>query len=84
LEKVTPDQVARFRDAADNLPGRHLAYELRQQLIDALDAAHAGHFQIGRTYAARTNVPEEAAASWRMLKRKYDPDGIMNPGVLGL
>lgn len=84
LEKVTPDQAARFRDAADNLPGRELVYELRQKLIDEMDAAAAGHFQIGRTYAGRPNVPQQALASWRVLKKKFDPDGIMNPGVLDL
>jgi FAD/FMN-containing dehydrogenase len=79
-----PDQVKRFGAAPANEAGRALAARLRTQLIATMDAAHAGHFQIGRTYAACPGVPDAARATWPALKQKYDPDRIMNPGVLGL
>jgi len=79
-----PDQVKRFGATPANEGGRALAARLRAQLIATLDAANAGHFQIGRTYAARPGVPEAARATWPALKQKYDPDRIMNPGALGL
>jgi hypothetical protein len=79
-----PDQVKRFGEAAANEPGRAFAYQLRGKLIAAMDAANAGHFQIGRTFAAHPGVPQDAAASWPALKKKFDPDRIMNPGALGL
>ena len=79
-----PDQVKRFGAIPANEAGRALAYRLRGKLIAAMDAAGAGHFQIGRTYAAQPGVPKEARATWPALKEKFDPDRIMNPGALGL
>lgn len=79
-----PDQVRRFDRMAANQAGRALAYRVRSRLIAAMDAVGAGHFQIGRTYAAHPGVPADAAATWPALKQKYDPDRIMNPGALGL
>ena len=79
-----PEQVRRFGDTAPNEAGRALAYRLRGRLIAALDAAGAGHFQIGRTYAAHPGVPQSARDAWPALKQRFDPDRIMNPGVLGL
>ena len=78
------DQVKRFGATPANEPGRALAYELRGKLIDAMDARSAGHFQIGRTYAAHPGVSKVASDTWPALKQRFDPDRIMNPGVLGL
>jgi D-lactate dehydrogenase (cytochrome) len=79
-----PDQVRQFGGTPANEAGCALAYRLRGELIATMDAAGAGHFQIGRTYATRPGVPEAARTAWPALKRRYDPDRIMNPGVLGL
>ena len=79
-----PDQVRQFGASPANETGRALAYRLRGEFIDAMDSANAGHFQIGRTYAAHPGVPKEAQTAWPALKQKYDPDRIMNPGALGL
>ena len=78
------DQVRQFGASLANETGRALAYRLRGEFIDAMDSANAGHFQIGRTYAAHPGVPKEAQTAWPALKQKYDPDRIMNSGALGL
>jgi D-lactate dehydrogenase (cytochrome) len=83
LAMAQPEQVKRFAAAPANEQGRALAYQLRTKLIAAMDAAGAGHFQIGRTYA-NPGVPREASARWPALKRRFDPDRIINPGALGL
>jgi FAD/FMN-containing dehydrogenase len=57
---------------------------LRRALIEAFDVAGASHFQIGRSYAAHPGVPAGAREAWAALKRRHDPDNIMNPGALGL
>ena len=79
-----PDQVKQFDATPPNEAGRALAYRLRTQLIGAMTAANAGHFQIGRTYAAHPSVPADARSKWPALKQRFDPDRIMNPGALGL
>ncbi len=79
-----PDQVRHFGDSPANETGRALAYRLRGEFIKAMDSANAGHFQIGRTYAAHPGVPKEAQVTWPALKKQFDPDRIMNPGALGL
>lgn len=53
--------------------------------IVALYAAHgAGHFQIGRAYPYLDRLDPTAQALMRAIKAELDPDGLMNPGVLGL
>ena len=84
LAMAQPDQVRRFAAAPVNEQGRALAYRLRAKLIAAMDEAGAGHFQIGRTYAAHPGVPKETSTKWPVLKQRFDPDHIMNPGALGL
>ena len=79
-----PDQVAAYGDRPANPAARAVALDLRRRLIDVLDAAGASHFQIGRTYAGHPGVPAAARQHWAALKRRFDPDNIMNPGVLGL
>jgi FAD/FMN-containing dehydrogenase len=79
-----PDQVAAFGDRPANPAARRVAHALRRRLIGVLDAAGAAHFQIGRAYAAHPGVSAEARANWAALKRRFDPDHIMNPGALGL
>ncbi len=75
-----PDQVAAFGDRPGNPAARKVALDLRQRLTVALDAAGAAHFQLGRSYAVAADLRAKLAA----LKLKFDPDGIINPGALGL
>jgi D-lactate dehydrogenase (cytochrome) len=81
---ATAEQRAAYADRPADLPARRLAHALRRRLTDALDQAGATHFQIGRGYAAHPGVPDAARSAWAALKQQFDPDGIMNPGVLGL
>ena len=75
-----PDQVAAYGARPDNPAAREVAMALRQRLTAALDDAGAGHFQLGRSYT----VPPAMRQGLAALKAKFDPDGIMNPGVLRL
>ncbi|NIJ08557.1 D-lactate dehydrogenase (cytochrome) [Sphingomonas vulcanisoli] len=58
--------------------------QLKRDAI-ALYAAHdAAHFQIGRAYPYRDRLNPAALALLRAVKAQLDPQGLMNPGVLGL
>jgi glycolate oxidase len=51
----------------------------------ALYADHnASHFQIGRAYPYTTRIAGPALTLLKAIKGQLDPQGIMNPGVLGL
>ena len=81
---VQPEQLAAYGARPADPAARAAAHALRKRLTAVLDTAGAGHFQIGRSYAAHPGVSEAARAHWAALKRQMDPDGIINPGVLGL
>ena len=80
LGAAQPDQIKAYRDRPANPAARALAFALRDELAAALDAAGARHYQIGRFY----RPPAEAAAAIAALRRRLDPAGLVNPGVLGL
>jgi D-lactate dehydrogenase (cytochrome) len=79
-----PQQVSEYGARPDNGPARDAAHALRQRLTAALDSAGATHFQIGRSYAAHPGVSAATRDAWAALKRRFDPDRIINPGALGL
>jgi len=79
-----PDQVAAFGDRPARPAARAAVLDLRRALIDAIDRAGAGHFQIGRSYSSSPGVSAAARERWASWKQRLDPDRIMNPGVLGL
>jgi FAD/FMN-containing dehydrogenase len=81
---VLPEQWQAHGTRPANPEARAAAMALRRALIEAFDAAGASHFQIGRSYAAHPGVPAGAREAWAALKRRHDPDNIMNPGALGL
>lgn len=61
-----------------------LADLLKREMI-ALYAAHdAAHFQIGRAYPYIGRLDPAALALLRSIKAALDPQGLMNPEVLGL
>jgi FAD/FMN-containing dehydrogenase len=53
-------------------------------VLEVFERFGCAHFQIGRTYPYRES---RDAASWELIeaiKSKLDPQGALNPGVLGL
>jgi hypothetical protein len=61
-----------------------LAKELKAALVDLFFDHGAAHFQIGRTYRYRDGLDPAADALLQAVKAQLDPQGRMNPGVLGL
>jgi FAD/FMN-containing dehydrogenase len=67
-----------------NPEGRALVKEIKQRISDMCVRNGASHMQVGKDYPyLRTRTPEVAALV-RALKQTLDPEGLMNPGALGL
>ena len=83
--RVTPDAMTSMLvENSDNPQARALV----QDIVDAfndLARTHGGtHFQLGRTYPYAQHREAGAGGLLRSLKATLDPDGILNPGALGL
>ncbi|MEM1315325.1 MAG: FAD-binding oxidoreductase, partial [Pseudomonadota bacterium] len=80
----TPRQAEAHANKPARPDARALAAELRGELIALFRGLGAGRLQIGRRYAYAEDLAPETLSLARALKRAVDPDGILNPGVLGL
>ncbi|MGI9485921.1 MAG: FAD-binding oxidoreductase [Geminicoccaceae bacterium] len=81
----SPTQQAEpYLEAAPQPEARQLAIDLRRCLGEAMAAAGGSHLQIGHHYRYIDDLPDGWKHMLRTLKRLFDPDGILNPGVLGL
>jgi glycolate oxidase len=69
---------------ADNPEGRALVKEIKTRIQTICTKNGASHMQIGKDYPYLETRKPETAGLLRALKNVVDPDGIMNPGALGL
>ena len=75
---------ARFGGIRENLAARSLVQRLRAELRDILDAHDAVHAQIGRYYRLTELMDPGSRDLLTLVKRALDPEGHINPGVMGL
>ncbi len=75
---------AKLKQFPENLKARNAMAKIRGDLAD-LFAEHGGtHLQIGKMYRFRES---REAETWKLIegiKKLVDPDGVVNPGSLGL
>ncbi|MEM8917424.1 MAG: FAD-binding oxidoreductase [Pseudomonadota bacterium] len=83
--RMTPDYLdGQMPEYPENTAARLLVEEIVAAFV-ALAHDHGGsHFQIGRLYPYAENREEGAGDLLRDLKKRLDPDNIINPGALGL
>ena len=81
---VEPQHLKKLKGFARNDEARTFVNQLRGELIAIFTAMEAVHMQIGRTYPLMERLPEPARQLLRAVKQTVDPEGRMNPGVLGL
>jgi len=67
-----------------NPAGRALVHEIRGKIQELFSASGAIHMQIGKSYPYMLGRERQAARVLKDLKQSLDPDGLMNPGGLGL
>jgi len=83
--RVLPaDYLAKLPRHADDARVAACVDDVKHRLRDALAAAGAVHFQIGKFYRYADGLEPATLALVRALKQSLDPAGRMNPGVLGL
>jgi D-lactate dehydrogenase (cytochrome) len=81
---IDADSLAKLPEHAANAEAAAYVEQLKRDLI-ALYAEHgAAHFQIGRAYPYLPRLGAPARALVLSLKAALDPQGLMNPGALGL
>lgn len=81
---VEPGVLAKLPRYAENPMVTELVAEARAGVVAAFTAIGAAHFQIGRTYPWLDSLDAPARALIQAVKVELDPNGRMNPGVLGL
>jgi len=83
-DAIEPDHMAKLTAQPDNPEANALVMELRQQVIALFHEMGAIHLQIARSYPLRESHDRAGWDILMALKAKLDPDGLMNPGSLGL
>ena len=66
-----------------NPEGRALVSELRGKIQDIFVDLGAGHMQVGKSYPYLQGRQGQATRILQDVKKSLDPNGLMNPGVLG-
>ena len=79
------------QDYLDSLPeympnpaGRELVSEMKQKIQEIFSSVGAVHLQVGKSYPYMLHRHPEASRILKNGKHSLDPDGLMNPGGLGL
>jgi FAD/FMN-containing dehydrogenase len=82
-QSLEPDHLARMNQF-EAVPGaREAVYQIKSEVVNLLSAEGASHFQLGKAYHYRPALKAPAENLFGSIKSALDPDGIMNPGVLG-
>ncbi|MEO0411450.1 MAG: FAD-binding oxidoreductase [Pseudomonadota bacterium] len=82
--KYSPEEMISNMRKEPNLEARALVETLRQEIIDLIHKHGGGHLQIGKTYPYLRDRSETQIDIIKTMKAKIDPDGLINPGALGL
>lgn len=81
---IEPDHLARLGEWPDNAEATGLVMDLRKKAIGIFQQMGAVHLQIARTYPLQASHDPAAWDILKAIKLKVDPEGLMNPGSLGL
>ena len=84
LEKIEKEWADQWKTIPHVAETREVALGMRKELAAIFDELGAVHLQIGKWYEFQSQVEPAYAETLLALKRALDPDGLINPGSLGL
>jgi hypothetical protein len=76
--------LAKLNEYPENPPARAAVHQMRREIAETLMRAGAASFQLGKFYPYQEGLDASAGRLLKSLKTVVDPDGLMNPGSLGL
>lgn len=79
-----PEMLKKMTDFEPNEEGRKIVSEMKQAIIDCIYQCGGAHMQIGKSYPYTRERDAGAMGMVKSLKAHVDPNGLMNPGALGL
>ncbi|MCF6274807.1 MAG: FAD-binding oxidoreductase [Robiginitomaculum sp.] len=82
--KVEAGHLRKINGFADNPEARQAVDQIRTKLKNLMAEHKAAHLQIGKTYNYLKSLNPTSAALLKAIKCEMDPDGLINPGSLGL
>ncbi len=81
---VPPDYLATLPTYPDDPKVAAFVEQLKADITDLYSGFGATHFQLGKTYPYAAVLAPETLALVKAVKAAVDPQGLMNPGALGL
>ena len=85
IHKAVPEpaHLATLKEPAANPEARALVDDIRSRVVGVFAQHGAASNQIGKTYPMLSSLNPDTRSVLSALKRELDPEGLMNPGVLG-
>jgi len=85
LSLIEPEFAEKWKNIPANPERRQVALQLRDELRDLFDNLGGLHLQIGKYYPYLNIMNHEGLGKVvKGIKHALDPQGLMNPGALGL
>lgn len=86
LHKATlPDELlSLMQEGEAKEETRQLVDDMKTRFVDIMYEAGSAHLQIGRLYPYARDRNPAALELLRRIKHEIDPDGLINPGALGI
>lgn len=81
---LTPAERAALPEHALDPATADAVEHYRRAMAEVFDDLGAAHLQIGRTHPYAQRRDPVTLSLLRAVKAHLDPDGLVNPGVLGL